>query len=112
MNSNVTVNRQTAITSSTVTTANKTFRFENGKNGVVLSQGKNTFTIPSGATGRAILAELGAILGENVSEVGAVSTPRRKRRTKAEMEAARANGEGGSENDDALNAEIDNLLDA
>jgi len=101
---NVTVNRQTAITSSTVTTANKTFRFEVEKNGVVLSQGKNSFTLPNGAAGRAILAELGAILG---AENGNVSEPktRRTRRTKAQIEADRAAEE-------ALNADVDKLLDA
>jgi hypothetical protein len=84
MNTNVTVNRQTAITSSEVSTGGKTFRFEPNKNGVVITQGKNSFTFPNGAVGQAILAELGVVLGGTP----AVAPAKRTRRTKAELEAA------------------------
>lgn len=63
---------------------------------IVFSQGETVLNIPNGAVATAVLAEAAGFVsnevpakGKNAAKKNATGTPR-KRRTKAEMEAARA----------------------
>lgn len=93
----VTVNRETVVKSVRVVDGNKSFTFEPSKNGVVVTSGKNTFTVPNGAVGEAFVTELTSMLN------GAPVAPKAKRtrRTKAEMAAARANEANGNSTESA-----------
>jgi len=96
----IVVNRQTVVNSVEVREGNKVFKLSRGRNGVVLSLGKNSINIPNGAIGSHLTNELNAMLdGSNSGGDTMVVKPKRHRRTKAEMDAARASsGSGEGEN--------------
>lgn len=85
MNSNVTVSRETVVSSSVVREGNKVFNFSTGKSGVKLTFGKTSITVPNGALGVAVVRELQTMLG--TSQIAPAEKVKRTRRTKAQIEA-------------------------
>jgi hypothetical protein len=90
----VNVNRNNVVTDSEIRSGNSVFRIVRGEKGVSLQYRKASVSIPNGAIGQAIVAELSAMVGGSAPAVASAPAPtadkpKRTRRTKAQMEAAR-----------------------
>ena len=96
-NQGIQVARETVVNNSVVREGNKVFNFSRTANGVSLTVGKTSLTIPNGSLGSAVVSELNAMLG-TTSTAG--EKVKRTRRTKAEMEAARLAEANGTPNTD------------
>lgn len=88
MKDSVNVSRKTVVNSSEVRSGNSVFQLNRTASGVSVGYRGKSVVIPDGAVGQALLAELATmVVGTAVT---AVAKPKRKRRTKAEIEAAKA----------------------
>lgn len=87
----------------------------NSSNQIVIVSGENTLTLPNGRVGSAILEEAVSFLvpdapakGKNAAKKDG-NAPKRTRRTKAEMEAARAAGSTASGEAEGAEPELETV---